>query len=179
MPATRIHYLFEMLHYWSDTFARLPLTNLKDVGQTAVTLISSILNYQVSALLIEGDEKEPTLLASKGIDRKVLSMWNPEEGLLRHLWRNLDTPTVVECSTLPAELASSAQRLGLKEVFLLVPLRATAEHKENLIGFAIAAQPRGDCEPVSDLMALEIISGFVAGAITSSTMRALLIESTV
>jgi PAS domain S-box-containing protein len=179
MSATRIHYLFEMLHYWSDTFARLPLTNLKDVGQTAVTLISSILNYQVSALLIEDEKKEPTLLANKGIDQKVLPMWNPEGGLLQHLWKKFDTPTVVKCSTLPAELASSAQRLGLEEVFLLVPLRATVEHKENLIGFAIAAQPGSDCDPGSDLMALEIISGFVAGAITSSTMRALLIESTV
>src|SRR5262245_17712171 len=90
MPTTRVHHLFEMLHYWSDTFARLPLTNLKDVGHTAVTLISSILNYEVSALLVAVDRKEPTLLASKGIDRNVLSMWNPEQSLLRHLWTEYD-----------------------------------------------------------------------------------------
>ena len=179
MPATRIHHLYEMLHYWSDTFARLPLTNLKEVGQTAVTLISSILNYQVSALLIKDGDKEPSLLASKGIDRQLLSMWNLEESLLQHLWSECEAPAIVECTTLPAELASSAERLGLKGVFLHVPLRATVEHKENLIGFAVAAQPRGDWDLESDLKALGIISGFVAGAITGCTMRALLIESTV
>lgn len=61
----QISHILEMLNYYSDTFARLSLTDLNDVGEIGVTLISSILKYRVSVLLIESDNKEPELLAGK------------------------------------------------------------------------------------------------------------------
>ena len=42
--------LLEMLHFYSDTFTRLLFSEFGDVAETAVTMISSILNYDLAVL---------------------------------------------------------------------------------------------------------------------------------
>jgi PAS domain S-box-containing protein len=166
-----------MLNFYSDTFARLSLTNLKDVGQIGVTLISSILNYRVAILFLDGENKDLGLLAIKGLSQNFISAWNAEEDLVRYLWREIDSPTIVKCDNLEAKISISAKRLGIEEIFLTVPLKVSIYNKEKRIGFAITALPHKNSELKIDIMALDIIASFVSGAITICKMRIDLIEA--
>ncbi len=95
MREKRIVRIIENLNYYSETFASIPLTNLNEVGRVAAALISSILTYQVAAVLyIEDEDGEPRLLASKGINQDSLDAWNSQETLIRHLLRDINISTV-------------------------------------------------------------------------------------
>jgi PAS domain S-box-containing protein len=165
-----------MLNFYSDTFSRLSLTDLKDVGQTGVTLISSILNYRVAILLHEGENKEPELLAIKGLSQDFISAWNAEEDFVRHLWREIDSPTIVTRDDLETKISSSAKKLGIEEIFLTVPFKSSIDNKEKRIGLAIAASPPEGSELDIDIIALDIITGLISGAITTCKVRVDLIE---
>ncbi len=172
MDETRTRRIFEMLHYYSDTFARLPLSKLEDVEKTAVKVISSILDYRITALLALDDNQEATLVASRGIDQDLVALWDPKESaLLRYLCRDVDAPTVVKCGTLAEHMRSAAQQLRLGEMFLVAPLKGAIDYRENRIGLAVAAQPRRDVEPEIDIKIFETIAGLFTGAITSCIMR--------
>ncbi|MGR3178474.1 MAG: response regulator [Candidatus Anammoxibacter sp.] len=179
MSEKRMRHILDMFNYYSDTFARLPLADLKDVGKTAINLISSILSYKVSAILTDEDNKELVLLAGKGIDKDSLPAWDSDKGLIQRLWDGFKSPAVIKSEDLDKNIAGAALQLGLGEVFLVAPLNATIEHEEHQIGLVIAAQPRGDHELEVDLMALETIAGIIAGGVTNSITRARLLESTV
>jgi PAS domain S-box-containing protein len=168
--------ILEMLNFYSDTFSRLSLTDLKGVGQTGVTLISSILNYRVAILLHEGENKEPELLAIKGLSQDFISAWNAEEDFVRHLWREIDSPTIVTRDDLETKISSSAKRLGIEEIFLTVPFKSFIDNKEKRIGLAIAASPPEGSELDIDITALDIITGLISGAITTCKVRVDLIE---
>jgi hypothetical protein len=177
MREKRIVRIIENLNYYSETFASIPLTNLNEVGRVAVSLISSILTYQVAAVLfIEDEDGEPRLLASKGINQDSLDAWNSQETLIRHLLRDINISTVFKCKTLNESIASSALRLGLCNMFLAVPLIAR-EHEKERIGFVIAGRPGRNCEPDLDIMGLEIIGGIITGAISNCIVRTKLLEA--
>jgi signal transduction histidine kinase/ActR/RegA family two-component response regulator len=177
MREKRIVRIVENLNYYSEAFASIPVTNLKEVGRVAVALVSSILTYQLTAVLfIEEEDGEPRLLASKGINQDSLDAWNPQEALIRHLLRDINTSTVFKCKTLNESIASSARRLGLGDMFLAVPLIAREYEKER-IGFVIAARPWRNYEPDLDIMGLEIIAGIVTGAISNCIGRTNLLEA--
>ena len=177
MREKRIVRIIENLNYYSETFANLPVTNLNEVGRVAVALISSILSYQVAAVLFIADEDgEPRLLASKGINQDSLDAWNSQETLIRHLLRDINISKVFKCKTLNESFASSARRLGLCDMFLAAPLLAR-EHEKERIGFVIAALPGRNYEPDLDIMGLEIIAGIVTGAISNCIGRTKLLEA--
>ncbi len=177
MREKRIVRIIENLNYYSETFASLPVTNLNEVGRVAVALISSILSYQVAAVLfIEDEDGEPRLLASKGINQDSLDAWNSQETLIRHLLRDINISKVFKCKTLNESIASSARRLGLCDMFLAAPLLAR-EHEKERIGFVIAARPGRNYEPDLDIMGLEIIAGIVTGAIINCIGRTKLLEA--
>ena len=165
-----------MLNFYSDTFIRLSLTNLTDVGQIGVTLIASILNYRVAVLLLEDNNKEPELFAIKELSQNFISAWNTEEDLVRYLWREIDSPTIVKCGNLKAKISSSAKRLGIEEILLAVPLKSTINHKEKRIGLAIAAFPPKNYELNIDIVTLDLIASLISGALTTCKMRTDLIE---
>lgn len=175
MREKRIFRILENLTYYSDTFANIPITNLNEVGSVSVALISSILTYHVGALLLIEDG-QPRLLASKGIDQDRLDAWTPRESLIKHLLEDINNPTVFNCKTPNESIVSSAHRLGLCDIFLVVPLTAR-EHKQKRIGFAIAARPRRHYEPVLDIMSLEIVAGIITAAISNCIMRMKLLEA--
>jgi len=152
-----------MLNFYSDTFTRISLTNPKDVGQIGVTLIASILNYRVAILLLEDNNKEPELFAIKGLSQNFISAWNTEEDLVKYLWREIDSPTIVKCDNLEAKISSSAKRLGIEEMLLTVPLKVSIDYKEKQIGLAIAAFPPGNYELNIDIVILDIIASLISG----------------
>jgi hypothetical protein len=161
----------EMLNFYSDTLIRLSLSNLKDVGQLAVSLISSILNYKVAVLLFKEENENHQRFSFKGLSQDVISAWNTEEGLVRHLYREIDSPTIVTCNRLAVNVSSSAKRLGLDETFLTVPLKAVIDYKEEHVGFAIAASPGNHYEPKLDIMTLDTIASVITGAIIMCKMK--------
>lgn len=176
MNSKHISRILEMLNFYSDTFTRISLTNLKDVGQIGVTLIASILNYKVAVLLLEDNNKEPELFAIKGLSQNFISAWNTEEDLVRYLWREIDSPTIVKCDNLEAKISNSAKRMGLEDMFLTVPLKQSIDYKEKRIGLAIAALPSKNYGLNIDIMTLDIIASLITGAMTTCKMRTDLIE---
>ena len=168
----------EMLHFYCDTFARLPLADIEEVGQAAVTLSSSILGYRTCALVTNLIGDSPRLLASRGISRDARELWDPvADPLLAYLWREIEAPAVVQCSALPT--ADRVTPLGLSETVLAAPLVMAAAHGEERVGIALAAQPRGPSDPEADLRALEIVVGLISGALASAIVRRGLAETTV
>lgn len=176
MKNDRTAHILEMLGYYSNTFARISLTNPQDIGEAAALIISSTLTYGVSVLLFDQHKEKPELLACKGIDRETIAAWTPAEAFLRLLWKDIYSPTSFNASTLEKEIADSAHRLGLGEVYLAVPFTVVSEHSANRRGFAIAAQPSSYCVPDVDIMALGIIAGFVSSAITNCIAMKNLVE---
>ncbi|MGR3221413.1 MAG: ATP-binding protein [Candidatus Anammoxibacter sp.] len=179
MSEKRLRHILDMFNYYSDTFARLPLADLKDVGKTGINLVSSILSYKAGAILTKETNKELVLLAGKGISNDNLPAWDFGKGLILRLWESFKSPAVIRIDDLDKDMVDVVRPLGLGEVFLVTPLNATIEHRELQIGLVIAAQPRGEHEPEVDLMALETIAGIIAGGVTNSITRARLLASTV
>jgi PAS domain S-box-containing protein len=134
------------------------------------------LDYRVAVLLLEDNNKEPELSAIKGLSQDFISAWNTEEDLVRYLWREIDSPTIVKCDNLEAKISNSAKRLGLKDMFLTVPLRQFIDYKEKRIGLAIAALAPKNYELNIDIMTLDIIASLITGAITTCKMRTDTIE---
>ncbi len=160
--------ILEKLNYYSDTFTRLPFIKLKDLGETSVSLISSILNYRLALLLLGNDTTdELSLLSYKGIDKDIINAWNVDEAFFKHLQSNINKSIFLEFSKLEKSTVESANRLGLSDSCLVVPIDARVEEGIKRLGFLIAAEPGLDCEPDIDIMALEIIGGLVTGAITN------------
>jgi PAS domain S-box-containing protein len=176
MKQERIAHLLEMIDHHADTFARIPLANLEDTGETAVLLISSILGYKVVVLLIEDGINGPELLASKGIDNDDRSAWATREAFVKHLYGVIDSPSILECNSLDEASAGCAHRLGLGEIFLAVPLRGYPRNGENRVGLVVAAQPHNDYDPNVDIMAVEMIAGVLSGAISKCIAATNLLE---
>jgi two-component system cell cycle sensor histidine kinase/response regulator CckA len=170
-------HLLEMINYHADTFARIPLTKVQDVGKIGVSLVSSVLDYQVVMVLITGDSKEPELLASQGIGNNIGGVRTDLEGVARHLWSVVHSASIIACDTLEAVTGESARRLGSGEMCVAVPLKAFLEHGEDRVGLIVAAQPGGDYDPIVDIMALEIIAGILSGAIKNCVVAGNLREA--
>ena len=164
----KLYTILEKLNYYSDTFARLPFAKIDDIGKISVSLISSILNYRLALLLFGNDTTdELSLLSCKGIDKDIINAWNVDEAFFKHLQSNINRSIFLEFSKLEKSTVESANRLGLSDSCLVVPIDARVEEGIKRLGFLIAAEPDLDCEPDIDIMALEIIGGLVTGAITN------------
>jgi hypothetical protein len=171
MDTKYITRIMEMFNFYGDTITHISLSNFEDLGQVSVNMISSILNYKVVVLSIRENNEKHERCFFKGLAQDFISSWNREEDLARHLRKEIDSPTIVTRDNLDATVSSSAKRLGLDEMFLIVPLKVVIDYKEEHVGFAIAASPRSRYEPRIDLMALDTISSVITSAIIIFKVR--------
>jgi hypothetical protein len=163
--------ILEMFNFYGDTVTRISLSNLKDVRNIGVNMISSILNYNVAVIMFKDENETPVRFSFKGLSQDVTSVWNMQEDLVKYLWKDVDSPIIVTCNNLAANISRSAKRLGLNEMFLIVPLKVILDYKEEHFGFAIAASPRNHYEPKIDLMTLDTIVSVITSAIIICKMK--------
>lgn len=176
MKEKRIFRILEMLNYYSDTFASISHGNINDIGKISVTIISSILNYDVAVVLKDENNKVPKLLASIGIKQDILNLWDRHDVLVKHLWKEIYSPTIVRCKKLERSIANLAKQLGLGEVFLTVPIKTMTDGKEHRIGIIIASKPRQVQELALDIIVLEIIASHITDAIICYMMKTNLLK---
>ncbi len=163
----RTDHLVQMLNYHSNTFARIPLSNLSDVGKTAVMLISSILGYKAVAIFWKNDNGQPELLASKGDVSNGDGCLNEPDFLIEHLWKQINSPQCLDFATLGQELPAATAMVERKNVLLAVPIIGAMEPGEERSGIIVATHPPDDFNADADLTILEIITGLISGAISN------------
>lgn len=163
----RVDHLVQMLNYYSNTFARIPLSNLGDVGKTSVMLISSILGYKAVSIFWENDNGHPELLASKGVFTIGDECVNIANFLVERLWKRIHGPQCLDMSTLGREVNAAATMVERKNVLLAVPIIGAIEPGEERSGIIFATHPPGDFNADADLTILEIITGLISGAISN------------
>ncbi len=168
-----------MFNYYSDTFARLSLSDMNDVGATAVNLVSSILRYNVSAIFSEDKNRERCFLAGRGIGEKHLPLWTPFNSFISYLWDNTTNPKIFKVSELSSDVESMARQMGMGGEFLFTPLNATIGYVEHRVGFIIASQAMDQSDSEIDLQVFETIAGVIAGAVSNSIIKEKFLESTV
>ncbi|MBI3404392.1 MAG: response regulator [Acidobacteria bacterium] len=174
MTESRLRRILEMLNFYSDTFARVSLINLQEVGETAVTLVCSILNCSLSAVLIEDPQKQPSLLASSGLNPESIPLWQKGNRFFEHLWRSVDSGTLVTVASLDPETAQAALRMGVGDVLLVAPLKTVEDSRERHLGYILAAQLRDPSHFGEDRLALEVIAGHLTGALVACKANRLL-----
>ncbi len=174
MTEVRLRRILEMLNFYSDTFARISLVNMQEVGETAVTLISSILNCPVAAVLIEDEKRRPSLLASHGVNPECLSSWTPGNRFFEFLWRQVDVGTHLMGHMLAPDVAQTALQLGLGDRILVAPLKTIEDDRERHLGYALAARMRDPVGIEDHRLALEVIAGHLTGALVACKANRLL-----
>ena len=95
MIEKRIYRVLELLHFYSDTFARISLMNRKEIGEVAVKVISSVLNYQVAILFMENEHGETDILSYTGTQDPV-STWESYKEFTHYLWETIEAPEVIQ-----------------------------------------------------------------------------------
>ena len=160
-----------MLTFCSDSFARLAVDDLRQLGETGTTLVSSILNYGLVVLFVENSDRHPAPLAQLGIDPRAAAHWSCEHPLLHDLWANVDAPVALKCGEMSPELAGPARELGLSEEFLAAPLRTPVQGGRHRLGLLIAARPPVGYQTDTDLLALGIVASHLSGAVVNCTSR--------
>jgi len=167
----RVPRTLELLDYHSGTFAQLPFSNLDDAGKAITSIACSVLNCRISALLIK-DDNDLKLLASKGLNKDLLSIWNSREILLEHLWKEISCSRLIVCNSLESAIAKSARLLGLEELFLSAPLNGRIDGgQEEKIGLVIASKPRHNFDHEIDIAALSMIASNAASGILNCISR--------
>lgn len=163
----RIEYLVQMLNYHNNTFARIPLSNLSDVGKTAALLISSILGYKKVAIVYTNNSGQPELLAAKGDIVAEDMSGNTQNFFTEYLWSQIDSPQYLDFTTLDQQVSDAATMMGMKDILLAVPVIGVSGPSEERTGMIIATQPGDDFDADADLTILEIITGLISGAIAN------------
>jgi len=176
MLEKHIRQLLEKLHYYADTFATIPLSNLNDIGKIACQLITSITNYQTVLILLKNSANELELLATKGINREALTFSTTQETLINSLWKSAEVSTTLKTGTMAKDMEEKAQSLGLTEVSLAIPILSQC-HINSRIGLVIVSKPLSKPELDLDRKALELIISFVSGAIYNCMAKTSLLES--
>jgi len=166
-----IHRLLNMLNYYSDTFARLPLTDVEEVYATILAQLSSILRYRVCMLLLKDHNGSFILRVNEGSKVDLPASGHAGHGMLEYLWHRVDMALVIARSTLEADLLQAGQQveMDIGESLIAVPLKAIVNYRETQIGLVIAAQPYGNHEPDIDKQIMEVITSLAMGAIASCT----------
>ncbi|MEW6520054.1 MAG: ATP-binding protein [Thermodesulfobacteriota bacterium] len=163
----RIAHLVQMLNYHSNTFARIPLTTLSDVGKTAVMLISSILGYKKVAIFWANDSGQPELLACKGGVATGDMGWTAHNFSIEHLWKQILSPQCLDMAAPDQQMNAAAAMVGRENILLAVPIVGTSEPGEKRAGIIVATQPHDDFDADADLTILEIITGLISAAIAN------------
>ncbi|MBU0968855.1 MAG: response regulator [Proteobacteria bacterium] len=163
----RIDHLVRMLNYYNNTFARIPLTNLSDVGKTAVMLISSILGYKAVAIFLENEDGQPELLASKGGILSGDMCWTARNFSIEHLWNQIHSPQYLDIATLEQQVNAATAMVDMENILLAVPIIGASEPGEKRTGIIVATQPPADFDADADLTILEIITGLISGALSN------------
>jgi signal transduction histidine kinase len=185
MKETRAQRLLGRFGFYSDALARIPLGSLRDVGATAVSLIASILEYRLAVLLVADDSREPTILATRGIEPAAVPAWNSRDPLVAYLWREIDAPRIIGatgCLSSPQtgqeiDLAEATSRLGIGERALAVPLKTLEGYSEGRVGLVIVANPPDESEPDVDIIVLDLLGGLASSAIDTCVARTRLEQS--
>lgn len=167
MNVKRLQRVFQMLHFFCDTLARIPLFQLRDVGNTLVSVTSSILNYD-TVLLVYQEAGLPTILAEKGLPAGA-------EALGPALWDTVDVPVLLESGSKP--LGELLQRYDLGPVVLASPVRVATERGEERIGLLVATQPRGEWDAAVDLQVLDVLAGLTGGAFLNCQIQRRLLDA--
>ncbi|MCK9296374.1 MAG: ATP-binding protein [Desulfobulbaceae bacterium] len=163
----RIAHLVQMLNYHSNTFARIPLTTLSDVGKTAVMLISSILGYKKVAIFWANDIGQPELLAGKG-GMATGDMGQPAQDFsIEHLWNQIHSPQYLDMAAPDQQVNAATAMVDRENILLAVPIVGTSEPGEKRTGIIVATQPHDDFDADADLTILEIITGLISAAISN------------
>lgn len=170
----RIDHLVQMLNYHSNTFARIPLSNLSDVGKTAAMLISSILGYKAVAVFLENDNGQPELLAFKGGISDGNICWSGKNIFIEHLWKQINSPQYFDVATLEQQVNAATAMVGIENIVLVVPIIGALAPGEKKAGMVIATHPPDDFDADTDLTILEIITGLISGAISNCFSHMLL-----
>ncbi|MBU0946946.1 MAG: response regulator [Proteobacteria bacterium] len=163
----RIDHLVQMLNYYSNTFARIPLSTLTDVGKTAVRLTSSILEYKTVAIFWENDKGQPELLASKNDISTENVYLNSENTLITHLWKQIHSPQHLDRSTLDQHVNTDTTMLARENILLAVPIIGVSEPGEKRSGIILVTHPPDNFNVDADLTILEIITGLISGAFSN------------
>lgn len=171
MQDNRVLRTLEMIQYYSDTFARLPFVASPDVGRFGTTIISSVLNCQVSVLFFQGSSISHEFFANAGLDEKSAAQWQKKDKLIQHILTSIHVPTIIHSENLDSELSDSIQRLGLNGVFLIVPLKGLKEHRESVSGFVVASHLQHFDNLELDLITLDIVANLVMGGVANCIMR--------
>jgi PAS domain S-box-containing protein len=167
----RLSRILELLDFYSDTFSRISLLSCDGIGDIAVNIISSLLNYRIAILMIGSEQRGIEALSHKGISQQSISSLNSSKGLSAYLWKNIDAPDIINCKHLDETILNTPLRSDLGEMFLVVPLKTLVQNQEKIIGFALAANPCKDHHKDIDIKALDIITSLVTGAILNCRMR--------
>jgi len=163
----RIAHLVQMLNYYSNTFARIPLTTLSDVGKTAVMLISSILGYKKVAIFWANDGGQPELLACIGGMAAGDMGWTAQNFSIEQLWNQIRSPQCLDMAAPDQQMNAAAAMVDRENILLAVPIVGTSEPGEKRAGIIVAAQPPDDFAADADLTILEIITGLISAAIAN------------
>jgi signal transduction histidine kinase/ActR/RegA family two-component response regulator len=163
----RIAHLVQMLNYHSNTFARIPLTTLSDVGKTAVMLISSILGYKKVAIFWANDGGQPELLACKGGMATGDMGRTAQNFSIEHLWNQIHSPQCLDMAAFDQQMNAATAMVDRENILLAVPIVGTSEPGEKRTGIIVATQPHDDFDGEADLTILEIITGLISAAISN------------
>lgn len=163
----RIAHLVKMLNYYSNTFARIPLTTLSDVGKTSVMLISSILGYKKVAIFWANDSDQPELLACRGGIATDDKDWTAQNFSIEHLWNQIHSPQCLDMAAFDQQTNAATAMVDRENILLAVPIVGTSEPGEKRTGIIVATQPHDDFDADADLTILEIITGLISAAIAN------------
>lgn len=170
----RILRLFEMLAFCSDSFARLTRGSGSEPCEAGATLISSILEYELIALVVETPGITGRRVVGLGINERGPGRWTLDNPLLDHLWATVDGPAILRRSELDDELRVAAQELDLSDVFLVVPMYSSMRSDRARLGYVLAAHPSGTAQLDIDVLTLGIVAGLTAWAVDNTAARAAL-----
>jgi len=159
--------LLEMLNFYSDTFTRLLFSEFGDVAETSVTMISSILNYDLAVLYTPDDGWIPPMIASKGLDRRALGCWREDKGIPTFLLGTIHSARIIDPGLWETDVAAAAARFGLEEKFLIAPLWGKREHKIQRLGLVLAGRPVVPTGMSADLVCLDLLANLIMGAMVN------------
>ncbi|MBU1138938.1 MAG: response regulator, partial [Proteobacteria bacterium] len=163
----RIDQLVQMLNYYNNTFARIPLSNLSDVCNTAVRLISSILGYRTVAIFLENDNGQPELMAGTGDISSGDEFATTQIFPIEHLWRKIYSPQYLDITIRYQQESTAPAGEDAENLLLAVPIIGALEPGEKRSGIIVATHPPHDFHADADLTILEIITGLISGALTN------------
>jgi two-component system cell cycle sensor histidine kinase/response regulator CckA len=176
MSEKRLYRLLELLQFYSDSFARIAVMNRKEIGDVAVKIISSILNYEVAILFMENERGETDILSHIGTKDHV-SMGESYKEFTHCLWKTIEAPEAIQTEDLKEDYLTPAFKSDIGGMFLVAPMKILVQNRERIIGFALAAKPADDYEAKSDLMVLDIIASLITGALSNFNIREKLISA--